>query len=55
MKVDYGISKDIITFPLNFTIYLDEGYGIMMRVSIAFLCFYLDFLFPYTQEEEVMI
>ena len=55
MKVDYGISKDVITFPLNLTIYLDEGYNIMMRICLAFLCFYVDFLFPYPNEEEVTV
>lgn len=53
MKVDYGIDKNVLTFPLNITLYFDEAYCTWIRVCFAFLCFYLNFSFPYPKEETV--
>ena len=53
MSVDYGIDKNVLTFPLNITLYFDEGYNTWIRLSLTFLCFYLDFSFPYPKEEVI--
>lgn len=54
MKVNCGIDKNVLTFPLNITLYFDEGfYNIWIRISLSFLCFYLDFSFPYPEGETV--
>lgn len=53
MKFNFGIDKDVITLPLNLTFYFNEGYDILFRISLAFLCFYVDLLILSPQEETV--